>query len=96
MKRANISITLLGESYSFSGDPAIIRRAFGLFQEVLEQIQKESRGKDISTHRLGAMTGLALAERLVFFQDRQKKKAGLLSSAQRQTKDLIGVLALKK
>ena len=70
MKRANISITVLGEVYNLSGDPVRIRRAAGLFQDTLEQIEKENRGKDISTHRLGAMAGMALAEKIVIFQDR--------------------------
>ena len=92
MKRANISITVLGEVYDFSGDPARIRRADGLFQEMLEQIRKENRGKDISTHRLGAMTGMALAEQLVIFQDRQEKKTDLVNSLQSQVKGLIEIL----
>ena len=92
MKRVNISITVLGEAYDFFGDPALIRRATGLFQETLEQIRKENRGKDISTHRLGAMTGMALAEQLVIFQDRQEKKTDLINSLQNQVKDLIEIL----
>ena len=92
MKRANILIKVLGESYNFSGDPVRIRRANGLFQEELERIEKENRGKDISTHRLGAMTGMALAEKMVIFQDRQEKKTGLVNSAQSQVKGLIEIL----
>ena len=92
MKRAEISITVLGEAYNLSGDPVLIRRASGLFQEMLEQIRKENRGKDISTHRLGAMTGMALAERLVIFQDRQEKKTELVNLLQSQVKALIEIL----
>ena len=92
MKRVNISITVLGEAYDFFGDPALIRRATGLFQETLEQIRKENRGKDISTHRLGAMTGMALAEQLVIFQDRQEKKTDLIDSVQIQVRGLIEIL----
>ena len=92
MKRANISITVLGEVYDFFGDPALVRRASGLFQEMLEQIRKENRGKDISTHRLGAMTGMALAEKLVIFQNRQEKKTDLVNSLQSQVKGLIEIL----
>ena len=92
MKCANISITVLGEAYNLSGDPALIRRASGLFQEILEQIRKENRGKDISTHRLGAMAGMALAEKLVIFQDRQEKKTDLINSVQIQARGLIEIL----
>ncbi|MBU2495770.1 MAG: cell division protein ZapA [Candidatus Omnitrophota bacterium] len=92
MKRTEISITVLGEAYDFSGDPARIRRAAGLFQETLEQARKENRGKDISTHRLGAMTGMALAEQLVILQDRQEKKTDLVNSLQSQVKGLIEIL----
>ena len=92
MKRAEISITVLGEAYNFSGDPALIRRASVLFQEILEQTQKENRGRDISTHRLGAMTGMALAEKLVIFQDRQEKKTDLVNLIQGQVKGLIEIL----
>ena len=92
MKCANISITVLGEAYNLSGYPALIRRASGLFQEMLEQIQQENRGKDISTHRLGAMTGMALAEKLVIFKDRQEKKTDLVNSVQSQVKSLIEIL----
>ena len=92
MKRAEISITVLGEAYNFFGDPALIRKAAGLFQEILEQIGKENRGKDISTHRLGARAGMALAERLVIFQDRQEKKTNLIHSVQIQVRDLIEIL----
>jgi hypothetical protein len=94
MKRANISITVLGEIYDFSGDPALIRRAVGLFQEMLEQIRKENRGRDISTHRLGAMAGIALAEKMVIFQDRQEKRTDLVNSLQNQVKDLIEILEM--
>ena len=92
MKRAEISITVLGEVYNLSGDPTFIKRASGLFQEMLEQTQKENRGKDISTHRLGAMTGMALAEKLVIFQDRQEKKTDLIDSVQIQARGLIEIL----
>jgi len=92
MKRADISITVLGEVYNLSGDPALIRRASALFQEMLEQIRKENRGKDISTHRLGAMTAMGLAERLLIFQDRQEKKRDLVNSLQIQVRGLIEIL----
>ncbi|MCX5641642.1 MAG: cell division protein ZapA [Candidatus Omnitrophica bacterium] len=92
MKRAEISISVLGEAYNLSGDPARIRRAFGLFQETLEAIEKENRNKDISTHRLGAMVGMALAEQLVISQDRQEKKTDLVNALQNQVKDLIEIL----
>ncbi|MFA5393204.1 MAG: hypothetical protein WC081_04170 [Candidatus Ratteibacteria bacterium] len=92
MKRAEISIIVLGEAYSFFGDPALIKRASGLFQEMLEQILKENRGKDISTHRLGAMAGMALAEKLVISQYRQEKKTDLVNLLRNQVKDLIKVL----
>ena len=96
MKRAEISITVLGEAYNLSGDPTLIRRASGLFQEMLEQIRKENRGKDISTHRLGAMTGMALAGKLVIFQDRQEKKTDLINSLQSQVRGLIEILVLER
>ena len=92
MKRVEISIIVLGEAYNLSGDPALIRRALVLFQEMLERIQKENRGKDISTHRLGAMAGMALAEKLVIFQDRQEKKTDLIDSVQIQVRGLIEIL----
>ena len=92
MKRAEISITVLGEAYNLSGDPALIRRASGFFQEILEQIRKENRGKDISTHRLGAMAGMVLAEKLIIFQDRQEKKTDLIDSMQIQVRGLIEIL----
>ena len=83
---------LLGEAYSLSGDPALIRRALGLFQEMLEEIQKEDRGKDVSTHRLGVMTGLRLAEQSLLFQDRERKRSARLNTAQRQVRELIDIL----
>ena len=92
MKRVNISITVLGEAYNLSGDPALTRRAFVFFQEILEQIRKENRGKDISTHRLGAMAGIALAEKLIILQDRQEKKIDLVNSLQSQVRGLIKIL----
>jgi len=92
MKRAEILITVLGEAYNLSGDPALIRRASGLFQEKLEQIRKENRGKDISTHRLGAMVGMELAENLIIFQDRQEKRTELLNLLQSQVRGLIEIL----
>ena len=92
MKRAEISITVLGEVYNLSGDPTLIRRASVLFQEMLEQTQKENRGKDISTHRLSAMAGMNLAEKLVIFQDRQEKKTDLIDSVQIQVRGLIEIL----
>ena len=92
MKRVNISITVLGEAYNLSGDPALTGRAVGFFQEMLEQIRKENRGKDISTHRLGAMAGIALAEKLIILQDRQEKKTDLVNSLQSQVKGLIEIL----
>jgi cell division protein ZapA (FtsZ GTPase activity inhibitor) len=92
MKRAEISITVLGEVYNLSGDPALITKASGLFQETLEQVRKENRGKDISTHRLGAIAGMALAEKLVIFQNRQEKKTNLIDSLQSQVKGLIEIL----
>ena len=92
MKRAEISITVLGEVYVLSGDPALIRRASGLFQEMLEQMRKENRGKDISTHRLGAMAGMSLAEKLVILQNRQEKRTNLVNSLQSQVRDLIEIL----
>ena len=92
MKRTDISVTVLGEAYNLSGDPALIRRASDLFQEMLEQIRKENRDKDISTHRLGAMTAMGLAERLVVFQDRQERKRCLVNSLQIQVRGLIEIL----
>ncbi|MFH2068253.1 MAG: cell division protein ZapA [Candidatus Omnitrophota bacterium] len=92
MKRVNVLITILGEPYNLSGDPVLIRRTAELFQETLEQIGKKNRGKDISTHRLGAMAGMALAEKLVIFQDRREKKTGLVNSVQNQVKGLIEIL----
>ena len=92
MKRTDISVTVLGEVYNLSGDPALIRRASDLFQEMLEQIRKENRDKDISTHRLGAMTARGLAERLVVFQDRQERKRCLVNSLQIQVRGLIEIL----
>lgn len=92
MKRTDISVTVLGEAYNLSGDPALIRRASDLFREMLEQIRKENRGKDISTHRLGAMTAMGLAARLIVFQDRQEKKRCLVNSLQTQVRGLIEIL----
>ena len=92
MKRAEVSIVVLGEAYIFSGDLARIMKASVLFQKMLEQIQKENRDKDISTHRLGAMAGMALAEKLVIFQDRQEKKTDLVDSVQIQARGLIEIL----
>jgi len=92
MKRADIFITLLGEAYNLSGDPVLIRRAADLFQEMLEQVRRENRGKDVSTHRLGAMTAIGLAERLIACQDRQAKKKDLVNSLQIQVRGLIEIL----
>jgi cell division protein ZapA (FtsZ GTPase activity inhibitor) len=94
MKRANISITVLGEAYNLSGDPTLTKKAAGLFQEMLERIEKENRGEDISTHRLGAMTGIALAEQLLIFQKRQEKKTNLIDSVQIQVRSLIEILEI--
>ena len=92
MKRVDISITVLGESYNLSGDPLLIKRASDLFRETLERIRKENRGKDISTHRLGAMTAIGLAEKLIIFQDRQEKTRDLVNLLQIQVRGLIEVL----
>ena len=92
MKRADISITVLGEAYNLSGDALLIRRASELFQELLERMRKENRGKDISTHRLGAMTAMGLAEKLIIFQDRQEKTRDLVNLLQIQVRGLIELL----
>ena len=92
MKRAEISIIVSGEAYDLSGDPERIRRALVLFREILERIKTENRGKDISTHRLGTMAALALAEKLVIGQDRREKIIGRVDSVQKQVKGLIEIL----
>lgn len=89
MKRDKISVDLLGEGYTLTGDSGLIRRALDLFRGTLEQIKKETQGKELSTHRLGVMVAMLLAMGLVRFQERQRKRGDLVNAAQRRVKDLV-------
>ncbi|MFH0796801.1 MAG: cell division protein ZapA [Candidatus Omnitrophota bacterium] len=92
MKYTTISVSLLGEKYTLSGNVEMLRRALSIFQEVLEKVRREHQGREISTHRLAVMTGMALASELVHLQEREKKKAELLTLVQTRVKSLISKL----
>ncbi len=93
MRRQALSAKLLGETYRLYGNPAFIRRAIALFDQFFKQAEEENRGKEVSTHRLGVITAMALAMELVRAQEKESKKAALLKKARDQIKELVSLLA---
>ena len=92
MKHLTVEAEILGEKYRLSGRPGVTNRALEIFRETLEETRRETRGREVSTHRLGVLAGLLLAEKLALLEGREGKRAVLLGDVRREVAGLVEVL----
>ena len=96
MKTVSLQAEILGEKYRVSGEAGIVNQALALYREALEQVRGENRGREVSTHRLGVLAGIVLAENIVRARNRGEKNRLALEKARRELDSLIKVCRVGK
>lgn len=91
MNKTTVKVRILGENYELSGRPEIIRDAVRSFTRALETVRHENEG-EISTHRLGIMAGLALAEEITALRLKRDRRRALLEKARNRLKNAARLL----
>lgn len=91
--RVTVAITIFGERYNLTGEPEKINQAVTIFREAENMISRRHAGREVSTHRLSVLAGLALAEEVVVLRRKGERASSLARQARRalhEAREMLG------